>query len=101
MLVFLPLTLLLLAVAVFALQNPDPVTLRFLRWQAQSSVALVALGATTAGALIAGLLALAGRLRRWQRGRGPGATAGSGHQPALPPEVPPPAGPPARPGAGA
>jgi uncharacterized integral membrane protein len=100
MVVFILLTLLLLAVAVFALQNPDPVTLRFLGWQTQSSVAIVALGATATGALIAGLLALAGRLRRWQRGRGPGPAVAPGRQPALPPEAPP-GGPPPRPGAGA
>jgi len=69
MLVFILLTLLLLAVAVFALQNPDPVVLHFLAWQLQTSVAVLALGATAVGALIAGLVAAGGRLRRWQRGR--------------------------------
>jgi uncharacterized integral membrane protein len=62
--------LLLLGVAVFALQNPDPVTLRFLSWQVQSSVAILTFGAATTGALTAALLALGSRLRRWQRGRG-------------------------------
>jgi len=62
--------LLLLGVAVFALQNPDPVTLRFLSWQVQSSVAILTFGAAAAGALAAALLALGSRLRRWQRGRG-------------------------------
>jgi uncharacterized integral membrane protein len=89
---FVLLTLLLLAVALFALQNADPVTLRFLHWQFQSSVAVVTLGATAAGALIAGLMGVGGRLRRWQRRRPtePGSSPGS----ALPAEPRPPVGPP-------
>ncbi|HEV8673677.1 MAG TPA: LapA family protein [Methylomirabilota bacterium] len=88
-LLFILVTLLLLAVAVFALQNHEPVTLKFLGWQLQSSVAVVTLGATTAGALIAGLLGLAGRLRRWQRAR---ATAGA-REPTVPAGARPPAPP--------
>jgi uncharacterized integral membrane protein len=65
---------LLLAVAIFALENAQPVTVRFLYWQLQSSVAVVALTATAAGVLIAGLVGLANRMRRWKRGRAaPGA----------------------------
>lgn len=61
--------LLLIAVAVFALQNPDPVTVRFLPWEIQASVAILTLAATATGAISAGLLGLASRLLRWQRGR--------------------------------
>jgi len=97
-LVFILFALLVLAVAVFALQNPDPVTLRFLAWQIQSSVAILTLGATAAGALIAGLLGLASRLRRWQRARTTTPSGPPGRESALPPDVTPPAGPPFRPG---
>lgn len=90
-LVFVLLTVLLLAVAVFALQNPDRVTLSFLAWKVETSVALLTLGATTAGALIAGLLSLASGLSRWNRRR---VAA-----PAVPPDISPPTGPPSRPGA--
>lgn len=96
-LVFILLSLLLLAVAVFALQNPDRVTLSFLVWKAETSVAILALGATTAGALIAGLLSLATRLRRWQRSRLTAPDAVAAGRPVLPPDVPPPTGPPPRP----
>lgn len=68
-LVFILLTLLLLAVAIFALQNAEPVTVRFLHWQIHSSVAVVTLAATAVGALIAALLGWAARLWRWSRGR--------------------------------
>ena len=51
-LIFVLLTLLLLAVALFALQNADPVTLRFWPWQVQGSVGVVTLAATAMGAVI-------------------------------------------------
>jgi uncharacterized integral membrane protein len=90
---FVLLTLLLLAVAVFALQNADPVILRFLHWQFQSSVAVVTLGATAAGALIAGLIGVGGRLRRWQRRRAARPEVGAVPLPAEPrPPVSPPSG---------
>jgi len=89
-LVFILFALLVLAVAVFALQNPDRVTLSFLVWKVETSVAILALGATTTGALIAGLLGLASRLSRWNRRRVAG--------PAVPPNISPPTGPPSRPG---
>jgi len=96
MVVFVLLTLLLIAVAVFALQNPDPVRLRFLTWEIQLSVAIVALGATTVGAVIAGLLALAGRLRRWRHGRATTPPAPTPGDPVPPrPEPRPPSRPPA------
>ena len=63
------LSVLLLAVAIFALENAQAVTVRFLYWQLQSSVAVVTLAATAAGVLIAGLFRLASRLWRWKRGR--------------------------------
>ena len=69
MLFLIVLSVLLLAVAIFALENAQAVTVRFLYWQLQSSVAVVTLAATAAGVLIAGLVGLASRLRRWKRGR--------------------------------
>ena len=70
MLLLIVLSALLLAVAVFALQNAQEVTIRFLYWEIQSSVAVVTLVATAVGVLIAGVVGTAGRLRRWKRGRG-------------------------------
>ena len=81
MLFLIILSVLLLAVAVFALENAQAVTVRFLYWELQSSVAVVTLAATAAGVLIAGLVGLAGRLRRWQRGR---AATGAPHTTTLP-----------------
>ena len=49
--VFFIVILLLLAVAIFAFQNPDPVTVRFLVWRTSSSLAIVGLAATAGGAL--------------------------------------------------
>jgi lipopolysaccharide assembly protein A len=63
------LSVLLLAVVVFALQNAQAVTVGFLFWELQSSLAVVALAATAAGVLIAKLFGLASRLLRWKRGR--------------------------------
>jgi len=75
------LSVLLLAVAVFALGNAQAVTVRFLYWQLQSSVAVVTLAATVAGVLIAGLAWLVSRLRRWRRGgAGTGSPLHSGHR---------------------
>lgn len=68
MLLLIVLSVLLLGVAIFALQNAQAVTVRFLYWELQSSVAVVSLAATAAGGLIAGLVGLASRLRRWGRG---------------------------------
>ena len=69
---FVFLTLLLLIVALFALQNADPVTIRFWPWQLQASVAVDTLTATAVGALMAVLLGWTTRLRRWRRGRASG-----------------------------
>jgi uncharacterized integral membrane protein len=87
MLAFILLSLLLLAVAVFALQNPTVVTLHFLAWQVQTSVAILTLVGTMVGAMIAGLIALAARFQRWQRTRAAAATA---RPPAPPPPRPTP-----------
>ena len=69
MLSLIVLSILLLAVAIFALQNAQAVTVRFLFWQLQSSAAVVALVSTVAGVVIAELFGLASRLLRWKRGR--------------------------------
>jgi uncharacterized integral membrane protein len=67
---------LLLAVAVFAFQNPDAVTVRFLHWQLSASVAVVTIAAAATGALAAALASLAGRFVRWTRR--PGSPSGAG-----------------------
>ncbi len=69
MLFLIVLSILLLTVAIFALQNAQAVTVRFLYWQLESSVAVVTLAATAAGVLIAGVFRLASRLWRWKRDR--------------------------------
>ena len=84
MLSLVVLSVLLLIVVIFALQNAQAVTVRFLFWQLQSSVAVVALTATAAGVLIAELFGLASRLLRWKRGRPVTGPA----RPAAPPSEP-------------
>jgi uncharacterized integral membrane protein len=79
--------ILLLAVAVFAFQNPDAVTVRFLRWQLSASVAVVTIAAAAAGALAAALASLASRFVKWTRRPGPSPRTG-------PPAAPPPPSPP-------
>ena len=69
MLLLIVLSVLLLAVAIFALENGQAITVRFIYWELQSSVAVVTLAATAAGVLIAGLVGVVSRLRRWKRGR--------------------------------
>ena len=59
----------LLIVVVFALQNAQAVTIRFLFWQLESSLAILTLAFTAAGVMIAELLRLTNRLLRWKRGR--------------------------------
>jgi putative membrane protein len=69
MLSLIVLSVVLLLVVIFALQNPQAVTIRFLLWQLESSLAVVALAAVAAGVLVAELFELAKRLLRWKRGR--------------------------------
>jgi len=79
--------ILLLAVAVFAFQNPDPVTVRFLHWQLSASVAVVAIASAATGALAAALASLAARFVRWTRR--PGAPSRTGPALTPPPSAPP------------
>jgi uncharacterized integral membrane protein len=79
--------ILLLAVAVFAFQNPDAVTVRFLAWQLSASVAVVTIAAAAAGFLAAALASLASRLVKWTRRPRPSPRTG-------PPVAPPPPSPP-------
>jgi uncharacterized integral membrane protein len=69
MLFLIILSLVLLMVVTFALQNPQAVTMRFLFWQLESSLAIVVLTATVAGVLVAELFEVTKRLLRWKRGR--------------------------------
>jgi uncharacterized integral membrane protein len=78
---------LLFAVAVFAFQNPDAVTVRFLHWELSASVAVVTIASAATGALAAALASLAARLVKWSRGPKPTARTG-------PPVAPPPSAPP-------
>jgi putative membrane protein len=68
MLSLIVLTVVLLFVVTFALQNPQAVTIRFLVWQLDSSLAIVVLAATAAGVLVAELFELTKRFLRWKRG---------------------------------
>jgi uncharacterized integral membrane protein len=79
--------LLLLAVALFAFQNPDPVTVRFLHWELSASVAVVTIASAATGALAAALTGLAARFVKWTRRPGPLART-------TPPGEPPPSAPP-------
>ena len=78
---------LMFAVAIFAFQNPDSVTVRFLHWQLSASVAVVTIASAAAGALAAALTSLAARFVRWTRRPGP---APSPTAPATPPPAAPP-----------
>ena len=77
---------LLLAVAVFAFQNPDAVTVRFLNWQLSASVAVVTIASAATGALAAALASLAARFVKWTRRPPPRETGTS----VTPPPAPPP-----------
>ena len=79
---------LLLVVAVFAFQNTDAVTVRFLHWQLSASVAVVTIASAATGALAAALASLASRVVKWTR-RPPGATR-TGPAVTPPPVLPPP-----------
>jgi lipopolysaccharide assembly protein A len=67
MLSLVVLSVVLLFVVTFALQNPPAVTVRFLMWQLDSSLAIVILAATAAGVLVAELFHVTKRLLRWKR----------------------------------
>ena len=79
--------LLLFAVAVFAFQNPDAVTVRFLHWELSASVAVVTIASAATGALAAALASLAASFVKWRRRPKPSARPS-------PPVVPPPGPPP-------
>ncbi len=51
-------------VVLFALQNVDPVTIRFLVWETKGSLALVLIITLVAGALISYLTTLPSQIRR-------------------------------------
>jgi uncharacterized integral membrane protein len=78
---------LLFAVAVFAFQNPDSVTVHFLHWQISATVAVVTIASAAVGALAAALASLAARFVKWTRRPGPSARTGVPATP--PPTVPP------------
>ena len=80
--------ILLLAVAVFAFQNPDAVTVRFLHWQLSASVAVVTIASAATGALAAALASLAARFVKWTRRPGPPPSR-TGPAVASPPGTPP------------
>ena len=83
--------ILAIAVAVFAIQNAGPVTLRFGFWSVETSLVVVILVATAAGAALASLLGLPGwiRNRRRLRLQARELEALRTAQTAPPPEVPP------------
>jgi uncharacterized integral membrane protein len=62
------LSVVLLFMVTFALQNPQAVTMRLLFWQLESSLASVVLAATVAGIPVAKLFEFTKRLLRWKRG---------------------------------
>ncbi|OAG27962.1 LapA family protein [Thermodesulfatator autotrophicus] len=51
-------------IAVFAIQNAAPVTVKFLVWQFESSLAVLIILAMLAGMLLVFLISLPGRLKR-------------------------------------
>jgi len=70
------LTLAAVVVAVGALQNGGAVTVTVLVWQFEAPLALVILGAMTAGLVIGGLIGFARAWRRWRQGPArPGLTS--------------------------
>ncbi len=51
-------------VAIFAIQNAAPVTVKFLLWQFESSLAVLIIIAMLAGMLLVFLLSIPGRIKR-------------------------------------
>ncbi|REJ37195.1 MAG: DUF1049 domain-containing protein [Bacillota bacterium] len=52
-----------LGVAVFAVQNAEPITVNLIRWQIQTSLVVVVVGSAAAGALVAWLIGLIRQVR--------------------------------------
>lgn len=52
-----------LAVAVFAVQNADPISFQLFGWQSETSLVFVVLGAAAAGAVAAGLVGLVRQIK--------------------------------------
>lgn len=52
-----------LAVAVFAVQNAEPISFRLFGWQSETSLVFVVLGAAAAGAVTAGLIGLVRQIK--------------------------------------
>jgi uncharacterized integral membrane protein len=59
--------LLATVVAIFAVQNAQEVTVRFLAWSFQSSVVVVILISAGLGALLAALISLPQTMKAWRR----------------------------------
>jgi uncharacterized integral membrane protein len=94
MLFLIVLTVVAVTVAVVALQNGHAVSVSFLFWQFEASVALIILSATAGGLVVGGLIGFASAVRRWSHGHvrpaagsgesshaGPSQTAGGGGLP--------------------
>ncbi len=94
---------LLIVTTVFALQNPTPVTVTFLRWSRTTTIALALIGAAVFGALVVYLASLVSqgnlrgrlraaesRLREWDRNSEARERTDrdSGARPAEPPAAP-------------
>jgi len=52
-----------LGVAVFAVQNAEPITVHLIRWQIETSLVVVVVGSAAAGALVAWLIGLVRQVR--------------------------------------
>ncbi|HLT57747.1 MAG: lipopolysaccharide assembly protein LapA domain-containing protein [Limnochordales bacterium] len=52
-----------LAVAVFAVQNAEPITVNLIRWQLETSLVVVVVGSAAAGALVAGVFGFIRQVR--------------------------------------
>lgn len=52
-----------LGVAVFAVQNAEPITVNLIRWQLETSLVVVVVGSAAAGALVAGVIGFVRQVR--------------------------------------
>jgi uncharacterized integral membrane protein len=68
MLSLIVLSVVLLFIVTFALQNPQVTTARFLFWELEFSVAVLTLAGAAAGVILAESFRFANRLLRWKRG---------------------------------